>query len=124
MKKIFSAVILLIAFSVNAEVITVNLPKAGTYLVTASRPESCTPTEFSLAAIERGFGNDMAPFLNVDTARITNLFGSSMECRTGANTATGVFIVQEKTLLNITLAPGLEESSVSVSEVVKTRSLR
>ncbi len=121
MKKNITFMLLLGAFAVQADIVTVTLPKEGTFLVTISRPESCTPTEFSMAATERGFYSDMTWFLNVETARINNLFGSSMECRTGVNTSTGVFVIKAKTVLNINIVSGLEESSVTVSEVLKIR---
>lgn len=127
MKTFVTSILVLSAFAVNAEVVTVKLPGAGTFLVSASKEEGCTPTEYSMAAVEKEAAYLDGKFsysLNVETKRIINLFGSSMECRVGFNTATGVFVAREAMELNITLVEGLEGSAVTVTEVVTTKPVK
>lgn len=119
MKTIFTSMFLLSAFAVNAEVIKLKLPKAGTYLVTLTKEASCMPIEFALTPKERGpveIGS--GEYVNVGASEVINTWGRAQVCG-GSHTATGFFVTRTNTVLNIELNEELLNPVISITEIKK-----
>lgn len=119
MKTLLTSVLLLGAFAVHAEVITVKLPKAGTYLVTLKKEASCMPIEFTLTPKERGpleIGN--GEYVNVVAAEVVNTWGRAQVCG-GFHTATGYFAARANTILKVELNEDLLNPEISVTRIKK-----
>jgi hypothetical protein len=118
MKNLIASILLLGAFAVNAEVITVKLPKAGTFLVNLVSPSPCMASEYSLVSKDIKL-EDSGYVINVVAEEIDVLYGRAQWCN-GNLVANGVYIITSATELNIELPEYFKAPKIAVTEVVKT----